>query len=534
MDHATTISALTHALFTDDTAAIEAAIRDRNVLLCNAGISEVCVDREGNTLHHWAATFANIPLLEAFSPMAAANYNRETPLMRCCMNIAAYDNTTFDQVLKAIVRDSPSFTSLFAADTQGRTVLHHIALSSGIKGRVYSARYYMDELVEFIDSIETLQQPTNKRMLYKFVNAQDVNGDTALNVAARMGDLNIVGSLVDGLKARSSISNNAGLRPKDFGVSLAETMNSCVNGMDDEEIDDDGDIEKKKKQREEDVVASLMELCVPRTPVSATHTPQNDFNKNINGKSPDSMDIDSTPSTITTIPTATITTIPLQQPSIATSTINQFLESSKSSIFSIEATIKTIHTQYNEIQSKTTHLLQGTKTQIAAYTKTLTQTRKKHESLTAQSHAIPLLKKRIDKLKNVSKACEKRRRSVGEAVEELVSVGCVVSTGGSGCEKSLSNCLSSVIIPSVTVNPPDGGKKVLIQMDALRGFIEMKEQEEKQYFNKIRELQSTVGPYEDLCKQVFSSCCNVPLEHSDQLIDPLLDWLDEQDCAEDE
>lgn len=49
------------------------------------------------------------------------------------------------------------------------------------------------------------------------VDVQDVHGDTALNVAARVGNKRLVGLLVDA-GADKARANKLGLKPADFGV----------------------------------------------------------------------------------------------------------------------------------------------------------------------------------------------------------------------------------------------------------------------------------------------------------------------------
>lgn len=55
------------------------------------------------------------------------------------------------------------------------------------------------------------------RFIGEIVNAQDKSGDTALNIAARIGNKSIIQQLLE-IGADSSIPNRAGLRPIDFGV----------------------------------------------------------------------------------------------------------------------------------------------------------------------------------------------------------------------------------------------------------------------------------------------------------------------------
>jgi DNA repair exonuclease SbcCD ATPase subunit len=62
----------------------------------------------------------------------------------------------------------------------------------------------------------------------EIVNAQDKSGDTALNIAARIGNRSIISQLLE-VGADASIPNRAGLRPVDFGIGgpaeLADRQN---------------------------------------------------------------------------------------------------------------------------------------------------------------------------------------------------------------------------------------------------------------------------------------------------------------------
>lgn len=51
----------------------------------------------------------------------------------------------------------------------------------------------------------------------EIVNAQDKSGDTALNIAARIGNRSIISQLLE-VGADAGIPNRAGLRPVDFGI----------------------------------------------------------------------------------------------------------------------------------------------------------------------------------------------------------------------------------------------------------------------------------------------------------------------------
>src|SRR5690606_14133705 len=57
------------------------------------------------------------------------------------------------------------------------------------------------------------------RFMSEIVNAQDSSGDTALNIAARIGNRSIISQLLE-VGADPNIANRAGLRPLDFGIGV--------------------------------------------------------------------------------------------------------------------------------------------------------------------------------------------------------------------------------------------------------------------------------------------------------------------------
>jgi regulatory protein SWI6 len=116
-------------------------------------------------------------------------------------------------------------------DARGRTVLHHIAVTSAVKGRSQSSKYYLESLLEFVvrqGSVPNSQTSFNPglsshksigigRFMSEIVNIQDRSGDTALNIAARINNRSIVSQLME-VGADASIPNKSNLSPIDFGV----------------------------------------------------------------------------------------------------------------------------------------------------------------------------------------------------------------------------------------------------------------------------------------------------------------------------
>lgn len=182
------------------------------------------LDSNGCAAIHWAASLARVNLIRALIARGASIYRvneaGETALIRGCFCTNNFDQSSFPQLLNLL------HPTISIADNSGRTILHHIALKSGMKGRSADGRYYLHCLLEFIAkhgaSSTSQRGPGPKvmnlgRFITDIVNAQDKSGDTALNIAARIGNRSIVHPLLE-VGADSSIPNRAGLRPIDFGV----------------------------------------------------------------------------------------------------------------------------------------------------------------------------------------------------------------------------------------------------------------------------------------------------------------------------
>ena len=191
------------------------------------------IDEHCHTALHWAATLAQLglvdTLVEAGASIFRVNGNGETALMRACLTTNNADDDTFHALLDVF---GPT---IVMRDARRRTVLHHIALSSGIPGREASTKYYLEALLGYV-----IRQPASRdvsfhaagqdrpaaagvrptslgRFIAEIVNAEDDQGDTALNVAARAGSRNIVEQLLE-IGADANLPNRIGLRPSEFGV----------------------------------------------------------------------------------------------------------------------------------------------------------------------------------------------------------------------------------------------------------------------------------------------------------------------------
>lgn len=169
---------------------------------------DLVLDEHGHTALHLAASMARHHTVQALIDSGAdvhrGNYNGETALIRATLATSNYDTQTFHTLVAAL---HPSIRTI---DTARKSVLHHIAATAGVKGRTHAARYYLDQIFFWIAQ----QQGGDFKSL---VDLQDHYGDTALNIAARVGNRSIVRALLD-VGANRILPNRLGLRPGDYGV----------------------------------------------------------------------------------------------------------------------------------------------------------------------------------------------------------------------------------------------------------------------------------------------------------------------------
>lgn len=187
------------------------------------------IDPSAHTALHWASTLARLPLVKTLIAHGASifrvNRGGETALMRACVVTNNLDVGGFPDLLELL---GPTIE---LRDSRGRTVLHHISITSAVKGRSQASKYYLESLLEFVvrkgsapssqqsfqDGPAALKSMGIGRFISEIVNLQDKSGDTALNIAARIGNRSIISQLIE-VGADPSISNRSHLCPMDFGI----------------------------------------------------------------------------------------------------------------------------------------------------------------------------------------------------------------------------------------------------------------------------------------------------------------------------
>lgn len=182
---------------------------------------DMILDDQGHTALHLAASLARSQIVDALVANGAdvqrGNHNGETPLIRACLATTNADRQSFQTLVAALHR------SIRTLDASRKTVLHHIISLAGVKGRAVVSRYYLDQIFYWIAQ----HQGGDFRSL---VDLQDENGDTALNIAARVGNRSLVRTLLD-VGANKILPNKLGLRPGDFGVETeVRSQDSLVIG----------------------------------------------------------------------------------------------------------------------------------------------------------------------------------------------------------------------------------------------------------------------------------------------------------------
>lgn len=221
------------SLFMDPT---QTDFSDHAALLTLSGEDlELPLDGSSNNALHWAATLARIPLVKALIARGVSifrlNSGGQTALTRACIARNNMDFSTFPELLELLG------ASIEIRDNRGRTVLHHIAISTAIRGRSHVGRYYLESLLEYVvrsgSATSSQQNSFNNgsqlpiktiglaRFMSEIVNAQDKMGDTALNLAARTTTRSIIQQLLE-VGADPNIANHGGLKPSDFGIGAAD------------------------------------------------------------------------------------------------------------------------------------------------------------------------------------------------------------------------------------------------------------------------------------------------------------------------
>ncbi|KAL6942726.1 hypothetical protein ACO0RG_001687 [Hanseniaspora osmophila] len=215
---------------------------------------KIPIDENGSTALHWLGSLANSNLIREIvqyqketSAMSSAGPNGkvkiemdislgdamgESALVKAVKTVNNYENGTFEGLLEVL------YPSLNLLDNQKKTILHHIILQSGKQGCAIAAKYYLDIFMAWVVKPGGVEVDGHTVTLQWFINnvlnAQDVEGDTCLSLASRLGNVAFVNLLLD-YGADPAIANNSGLKPLDYGATLrTNDQQKFPNGITDQ------------------------------------------------------------------------------------------------------------------------------------------------------------------------------------------------------------------------------------------------------------------------------------------------------------
>lgn len=157
------------------------------------------IDSDHHTAMHWAAAMGDIEVMRELrkfgANLTANNIRGETPLMRSVLFTNCQDKQTMPAVVKELI------STIDCVDYCHSTALHHAAAVTASKTKLHCARYYIDII------LNKLQEVYGPDKIQQILDAQDVDGNTAVHIAAKNEARKCVRALV-GRGASTNILNN--------------------------------------------------------------------------------------------------------------------------------------------------------------------------------------------------------------------------------------------------------------------------------------------------------------------------------------
>lgn len=207
---------------TDSTKANDDTLIDRNEINI-----DVPIDDNGQTALHLAATLGKVSLVQELIEKGANRFrgdnDGQTALIRVVHATNCFELACFDKLLDLL------YPSIRLLDNRGRSILHHIALTCGLKGRYDASKYYLETLLEWVvkkgSKLPDDPSLTLTNFIKEVVNKSDKYGNTCLNYATLAGNKYIVSQLLD-ICADPHKANKIGVAPGDWGIDV---NNSIVN-----------------------------------------------------------------------------------------------------------------------------------------------------------------------------------------------------------------------------------------------------------------------------------------------------------------
>lgn len=140
------------------------------------------IDDEGHTPLHWSASIGNDVMIHLLiskgaNPLVVNNYGLN-PLSKLVSFNNCYELKNFPKILEDLK------VCLINTDINGRTPLHYICQFSKVKSKIQSLNYYITFILDKLSSAKNSFN-SSVNLLKNVIDHQDVNGDTALHLAAK-------------------------------------------------------------------------------------------------------------------------------------------------------------------------------------------------------------------------------------------------------------------------------------------------------------------------------------------------------------
>ncbi|OZJ04070.1 hypothetical protein BZG36_03402 [Bifiguratus adelaidae] len=429
---------------------------------------EIIIDDEGNTCLHWAAALGKLRVVELLLQKGVnvkrTNFAGETPLIRAVTVTNNYDGQTFDKSLHMLADAIP------CVDNRNKNVLHHIAYLSGQKGRSPAANYYMECLFMYIAK-------ERGGDFNNLVNLQDNTGDTPLNIAARVGNRGLVDQLVE-VGADASICNKAGIRPEDFGIpnltrgTQVASTNADADGNADNRGVDNGAIS-------------------PNGNATADFTTPH-------GSSPRLLDVAS------------------KRGKDLLTTVEQIV-----SDLDGEYSVK-LRQKQREID-ETQHKLHGATRELAEARKKLSDYRQQAQQLAEAQQKIKNLETAIDNELAVDLAAgsnvDTDKDNFRDEVETFFNGTTTTPNIKSDSEGKENDATRE---PLKNTNGATREQRLEKHVRSLQARLSAFMKNEAELRAQITTMRSQSTEREMQCKRLIATCCNIPLEQVDDLIQPLM------------
>ncbi|KAJ3027482.1 UNVERIFIED_CONTAM: transcriptional regulator swi6 [Siphonaria sp. JEL0065] len=414
---------------------------------------DLLIDDVGHTALHWAATLAKLPVMAALissktCTATAVNSNGETALVRAVLSANNSDSQTYKSLLKLL-----GVPVLKLRDHKQRTVLHHVVLGFGVKGYSAAARYYLECLMEFV-----AKNKATDSELKDFVDAQDVNGDTALNIAARLGGRVAVELLIEG-GASIELANSAGLMPADFGMD---------------------DVWKTKS-------LALAESVVPTAVKTETNSSASALPIGV-------MDAESDV---------------LLKKALSLSQDLQNMIQSLTSTFA------------QEVNAKETHLTTKRKL-VSTLTTELSELTRVNQILKSQNSRLPDLAAKLQSVElglkeEVERKAEMARREMEAELNNVPKDSTILTSNGDS-SMSLNNGsggVPSISVPPITSTEDNAATYLRQKINILKMHVSKKQAENKKLISEIEQIKIADQVHELNYKRIIGMCCNLELDQID-------------------